>query len=84
MKENDSQQPEPSEAGRIPLAAMTPEYLQSLAHEIAGSLPEQTGFVLLAFPFEPRGKSAQFFYTSNTKRPQAVKAVKAWISTQGK
>lgn len=51
--------------------------MQKIAKCVDGLLPNQYGFVVLAFGFENTGK--EMMYASNANREDIVKAMKEWI-----
>ena len=57
------------------------EQLNAIAHAVDGMLPDNYGFILLAFPFTgtggPEGDICR--YVSNARREDAVNAIKEWL-----
>jgi hypothetical protein len=56
------------------------EYLRETARLIEARLPDNYGFICLAFPF---GEGGRLFYTSNARREDAVAALKEWLIQAG-
>ena len=50
--------------------------LQGIAKKVEADLPEDFGFVVLAFKFNEEG---QLMYVSNANRADVVKAMEEWI-----
>lgn len=61
---------------------MSPEYLQEMARVVASKLPDNHGFVLLAFPFgdDPNGR---LIYTSNAERADVINLLKEFLIKAG-
>lgn len=57
-------------------------YLRELAKEIKAKLPDNTGFILLAFPFNGEGDN-RLTYISNAQREDAIACVKEWLLKAG-
>lgn len=58
------------------------EYLREMCKIVANKLPDNHGFILLAFPFgnDPHGR---MIYASNADRRDVVNALKEWLITAG-
>lgn len=56
--------------------SMDKDYLRNMAKEVEKHLPDNHGFILLAFPFEPGGR---MIYTSNAERAGALCALKEFL-----
>jgi hypothetical protein len=54
---------------------MDREYLNEMAKLLHAKLPDNHGFIMLAFPHE----GGRMFYVSNTQRNDAVNALKSWL-----
>lgn len=50
--------------------------LRDICHAITERLPEGTGFIILAFPFNREGNIR---YASNARREDAVAGMKEWL-----
>jgi len=56
---------------------MDRDYLREMAKLLEAKLPDQHGFILLAFPFDR--DDGRLIYISNAQRKDAVNAVKEWL-----
>lgn len=56
------------------------EYLRDMAKLVESKLPDNHGFILLAFPF---GDGGRMIYTSNAERADAIQALKEWFYHMG-
>jgi hypothetical protein len=54
------------------------QYLQEMCRVLDSKLPDNYGFIVLAFPFgeSPRNR---MIYASNAKRQDAIAALKEWM-----
>lgn len=57
---------------------MDREYLKDAARVVQSKLPDNTGFILLAFPFNGEGDN-RLVYISNAQRTDALNAMKEWL-----
>jgi hypothetical protein len=56
------------------------EYLREMAKVVEAKMPDNYGFIVLAFPL---GVEGRLFYTSNCRREDAIKVLKEWLFVQG-
>jgi len=61
-----------------PKHPMDKEYLREMAKLVEAKLPDQHGFILLAFPFDG-GEGQRVIYTSNANRADAINVLKEWL-----
>lgn len=65
---------------------MTPpmdrNYLREAAEVMKAKLPDNYGFILLAFPFNGEGDN-RLVYISNAQRADAIACVKEWLLQAG-
>lgn len=57
---------------------MDKEYLRNAAEAVKAKLPDNMGFILLAFPFNGEGDN-RLVYISNAQRTDALNAMKEWL-----
>ena len=57
---------------------MDRQYLTDAANAVKAKLPDNTGFILLAFPFNGEGDK-RLAYISNAQRTDAINALKEWL-----
>lgn len=57
---------------------MDREFLKEAAQQVKAKLPDNYGFILLAFPFNGEG-DARLVYISNAQRTDALNAMKEWL-----
>lgn len=57
---------------------MDKQYLTDMAKVLEAKLPDNHGFILLAFPFNGEG-SNRLTYISNAQRTDALNALKEWM-----
>ena len=57
---------------------MDREYLKEAARAVQAKLPDNYGFILLAFPFHGEGDN-RLVYISNAQRTDALNAMKEWL-----
>ncbi len=57
---------------------MDREYLKEAARAVEAKLPDNHGFILLAFPFNGEG-SNRLVYMSNAERTGAINVIKEWL-----
>ena len=57
---------------------MDREFLKEAASAVKAKLPDNYGFILLAFPFNGEG-DARLVYISNAQRTDALNAMKEWL-----
>jgi hypothetical protein len=57
---------------------MDREYLKDAARAVQAKLPDNTGFILLTFPFNGEGDN-RLAYISNAQRTDAINALKEWL-----
>ena len=55
---------------------MDKDYLRDIAKTVEAKLPDNYGFIVFAFPFQPGGR---LVYTSNAERESAIAALKEWL-----
>lgn len=65
------------------MAEVTKEHLDKVCKAVNMVLPKNTGFILLAMPFDVppdnRGHRGRLVYASNIARPEAINALKEWL-----
>lgn len=54
------------------------EFLKEAADAVKARLPDNYGFILLAFPFHKEGDE-RLLYVSNAKREDAIASLKEWL-----
>jgi hypothetical protein len=57
---------------------MNREFLVEMSKVLASKLPDNYGYLVLAFPFNGEG-DARLVYTSNARREDAINLVKEWL-----
>lgn len=57
---------------------MDKQYLREAAGAVKEKLPDNYGFILLAFPFNGEGDN-RLVYISNAQRTDALNAMKEWL-----
>jgi hypothetical protein len=58
------------------------EYLREMAKVLESKLPDNHGFILLAFPFGD-DPNQRLIYTSNARREDAINALKEFLIKAG-
>lgn len=62
--------------------SMSKEYLREMALEVEKRLPDNHGYVILAFPFGD-DVGQRLFYTSNAQRADVIASMKEFIIKNG-
>lgn len=57
---------------------MDKQYLRDAADAVKAKLPDNYGFILLAFPFNGEGDN-RLVYISNAQRTDALNTMKEWL-----
>jgi len=56
---------------------MNKEYLNEMARTVQSKLPDNHGFILLAFPYD--NENGKLIYTSSADREDAIKILKTFL-----
>lgn len=62
---------------------MDKEYLNLAAKAVHERLPDNHGFILLAFPFNGTDENNRVAYVSNARREDAIKVLKEFLFRAG-
>lgn len=62
---------------------MDKEYLREMAEIVSQKLPDNHGFILLAFDFGVPTESSRLVYTSNANRSDAINVMKEFLIKAG-